>query len=219
MQQRNHASQRGFTLIEMLIVACVATILLGGTLQAVTSGMHARELGAAISDTETQVSRTLNRLAWTVTGSGLGTVDPRPAAPASTAGISYQKALDFVGDAIVWGPAGRLEFRLEPNELADGIGNDGNGLVDEGMVVWVENSMLPDETEVIIAHGVRSLLEGELPNGLDDNGNGLIDEPGLCFEINGQTLSIRLSLERIGPDGNSIIRTSETRVTLRNPSS
>ena len=210
-------SCKGFTLLEMLIVTIVSVVILGGALQAVTSSMQAQELGTAISDTETHVSRTLNRLAWSITGSGPGTLDPRPSAPASTSSITYQKATDFVGDAIVWGPPGRLEFRLSAGELADGVDNNGDGLVDEGMVVWVENSTLVNEQEVIIATHVRNMLEGELPNGMDDNGNGLIDEPGLCFDLNGQTLTIRLTIERVGPDGNLISRTSETQVALRNP--
>jgi hypothetical protein len=67
-----------------------------------------------------------------------------------------------------------------------------------------------------LVNWVRELLEGELPNGLDDNGNGLIDESGLSFEIDGDTITIRLTLERFDAEGTLITRTVETAVTLKN---
>jgi hypothetical protein len=67
-------------------------------------------------------------------------------------------------------------------------------------------------------NGVREALEGEAFNGLDDNGNGLVDERGLAIELDGDVLTVHLSLERRGPDGAPIVRTQQTSVRLRNSS-
>ena len=203
--------------MESVIVAFVMVVMLGGALKVVISGNRAQSLGVANSNVDTQVSRSVARIAWALTGSGLGTLDPRPTSPASSSTLTYQRATSFVGGNIVWGTPSRIEFRLEAGELDDGLDNDNDGLVDEGQVVWIENADLPDEQEVVIVHKVRRRLEGEVFNGLDDNGNGLIDEEGLCFVLDGRSLTIRLTLEQLGPEGRMITRTSETTVKLRNP--
>ena len=81
----------------------------------------------------------------------------------------------------------RFEFVYDPDEVDDGQDNNGNGLIDEGRIVWTRNVGAPDERSVVLCHQVREYLEGEVPNGLDDNGNGLVDEKGLSFERNGET--------------------------------
>ncbi|MEQ1892117.1 MAG: hypothetical protein ABL998_06210 [Planctomycetota bacterium] len=63
---------------------------------------------------------------------------------------------------------------------------------------------------------MRELAEGELDDGDDDNGNGLVDEEGLSFERTGGRLVIRLSLESLDSNGNSLVRTVQTSVRLRN---
>jgi hypothetical protein len=59
-------------------------------------------------------------------------------------------------------------------------------------------------------------MEGELANGIDDNGNGVIDEKGLCFVVEGNRVTIRLTIDKPGPDGKHYRRTLETTVTCRN---
>jgi hypothetical protein len=62
---------------------------------------------------------------------------------------------------------------------------------------------------------VAALLEGELANGLDDNGNGLIDEPGLAFTVDGNDVTVLLTLEREVRGGRSIARTFTSTVRCR----
>ena len=59
-------------------------------------------------------------------------------------------------------------------------------------------------------------LAGELPNGMDDNGNGLIDEKGLSFVVDRDSVTIRLTLERVSNDGSVISKTVQSTVTCRN---
>ena len=110
----------------------------------------------------------------------------------------------------------RLELRYEDDEVDDGIDNDGDGVVDEGVLVLIQDWMGPTEQEVVLCHGVREFLEGETPNMLDDNGNGLIDERGFSVDLDGENLTFRLSLERVDASGNTVIRTLESSVWLRN---
>ena len=74
----------------------------------------------------------------------------------------------------------------------------------------------PNEQRTVLVNGVSAFLEGELANGTDDNTNGIIDERGLCFDLEGDTLNVRLSLERVGPGQRLIVRTQTVSIALRN---
>ena len=52
--------------------------------------------------------------------------------------------------------------------------------------------------------------------GLDDNANGLKDEKGLSFDLDGDSVIIRLTIEKPGVDGTSIVKEHQARVTCRN---
>jgi len=117
---------------------------------------------------------------------------------------------------IIPGPTSRIAFQNHPSDPDDGIDNNGNGLVDEGQVILMRNVGLANETTTVIVPWVREFTEGEIANGNDDNGNGLIDERGLSFELVGQTLNIRITLERLDSDQRPLVRTVETSVRLRN---
>jgi len=86
---------------------------------------------------------------------------------------------------------------------------------DDHRLRWFQDPGEADERSVVWCDAVRDLLEGELPNGIDDNGNGLIDESGLTFEIEGNTITIRLTLEKQMPNGRPVKSTVTTTVTCR----
>ena len=110
----------------------------------------------------------------------------------------------------------RIALELERVELDNGLDDNGNGLVDERMVVRIEDPGGPDERRKVICHDVSEYLAGEIPNGLDDNGNGLNDERGLSFVVLGDVLTIRLTLEAPGANENMLERTVQTSVRLLN---
>jgi hypothetical protein len=68
----------------------------------------------------------------------------------------------------------------------------------------------------VLTHWVRELLEGEEENGIDDNGNGLVDERGFCVERFGETLVVRLTLQRADAEGHLLTRTAVTSTRVRN---
>jgi hypothetical protein len=96
------------------------------------------------------------------------------------------------------------------------VDNDGDGRIDEGQVVWIENPGIPGERRMVWARNVADLLEGELDNDADDNGNGLVDERGLSFEAVGDVLTIRLTCERLDEGRRPLRKTVTTAVRLRN---
>ena len=122
----------------------------------------------------------------------------------------------FAGGAPTWSSLTRIGFAYEPGEIDDAIDDGGDGLVDEGQLVMVQDVGTAAERTLVLASSVRELLEGELPNAADDNGNGLQDEGGVSFELVGETLLIRLSLERRDSDNQLLTRTVETGIRLRN---
>ena len=130
--------------------------------------------------------------------------------------MTYHVPVGFAGGIILWGPDTQIVLEYDPNELDDGIDNDGDGLVDEGQVVWIENPGVPGERRVVLCRGVPEDLEGEIQNLLDDNGNGLIDERGFSLDVQGQVLTMRLTLQALDPAGRLLTKTVQSSVRIRN---
>src|SRR5262249_20398121 len=101
---------------------------------------------------------------------------PPVAPPGSASTVDFQCDRGFQNGAVVWGPVERLTFESDPLDPENGIDDDGDGLVDEGRLVWIENPGGPGGRRTVLCSWVSAALEGEIPgNGIDDNGNGLID--------------------------------------------
>jgi type II secretory pathway pseudopilin PulG len=129
--------------------------------------------------------------------------------------VSYHRAIGFAGGT-VWGPNSQIVLQYDTGELNDGNDNDGDGLVDEGELLWLENPGQPGERRIVLARGVREYLEGETLNGLDDNGNGFADERGFWIDGAAGVLTARLSLERLDPQGRLLLCTVESSTRVRN---
>lgn len=213
---RRAARTRGLTLVELMIAMTTLAVVLGAVALAASSGNNAFQTGHAVSTLETQAQRTVDRVIEELREAGRLGLVPDPQPPFGSATLDFQCNAGWGGAAVVWDDLTRIAFELMPGENDDGIDNNRNGLVDEGCVAWRRDPGLPDEQRVVFCSYVREYLEGELPNGLDDNGNGLIDERGLCFEANGDTVIVRLTLERMDAEGQLITRTVESAITLRN---
>lgn len=206
---------RGFSLVEVLISITMLGGLLGTMLMVVLGGSAAASTGMARQSIEGAARRALDRIAGELVSAGAETLDPDPLAPWGSSNLTFQPIDGFDGD-VVWGDPRSFGLALEEGELDDGQDNNGNGLVDERVLLYTSDAGGPDELVTVLAHGVRELAEGELDDGDDDNGNGLVDEEGLSFERTGGRLVIRLSLESLDSNGNSLVRTVQTSVRLRN---
>lgn len=138
-----------------------------------------------------------------------------PGVPVAT--LQYERAMGWDGNDVVRSNDRVLRWELEPGEANNGGDDDGDGLVDEGLLVLVDDFGLPSQTRRILARGVAEYLDGEMPNGVDDNSNGLVDEPGFLVVPRGGTLDVNLTLSAAAADGSEIVeRTVRTSVLLRN---
>jgi len=159
-------------------------------------------------------------MAHEIGNAGRGSLFPNPQPVPGIQGLGtstldFQACVGTAGKVPLFGPVQRLALELEPSELDNGLDDDADGLVDEGLVTWTTDLGGPSPRRAVLATGVGELLEGELANGADDNGNGLTDEPGLVFDADGERLILRLTLQRTN-DGRVSVRTSETSILLRN---
>ena len=216
LNTRRPGSAAGFSLIELVIVASLLSVVLGGVLLMGSASDRAYRTGVVSSTVEFQAARTMERIVADVQGAQLASLTPDPLAGLGTAGIDYVLATGIAGGELVLSPLRRLRFEYETGELDNGLDDNGNGLVDEGQVVLIQDVGGPGELRLVLTHWVRELLEGELDNGLDDNGNGLVDEPGFFVERQGETLTFQLTLQKQDPEGRLMTRTARSSMRVRN---
>lgn len=212
----SRSSRAGVTLLEMVIGASLLTVLLGGLSAVTLSAERVEAQTSAILELESRARRTVDRIAEELRTARRDGLWPQPSAPLGSSGLQYQRNEGWSAGAISWSPPLSIALRPSPEDPDYGADGDGDGLVDAGRVIWTRDIGLPGETSATLVNGVSDLTEGETANGLDDNGNGLIDERGLSFELDGDMLHIRLTLERIEIGGQRILRTIDTAIGLSN---
>jgi prepilin-type N-terminal cleavage/methylation domain-containing protein len=209
------SARNGFTLVELAISMVLVAVLLGLFFMTTQAASSAVNTGVAVAELDALAQRSLERVCEDLKSSSLELATPQAVAPFSADTIDYQRrrGLDAGGNP-VWGPLERLSF--EYDEANDGIDNDGDGLVDEGRLVWSENPGAASERRVILAADVREYLAGETLDGTDQNGNGLLDEHGFALDFTGRSVAVRLTLEICLRPGQLISSTAQRTITLRN---
>lgn len=210
--------KNGFTLMEVMIAVAIAGTLFAAVFSLLGSGTDTYELGTSMAELESEARRVVERIADEVMSTGVAKLNPSPIPPLGSFTLTFQKCTgyDLATYSTLWGTQTKIEFQYDPSDPNEGQDNNHNGVVDEGVIVCTYNVGLPTQQVVDLGRNVREYLEGETFNGLDDNGNGLNDERGLSFELVGETLTIRLTLERLDPKGQVMTRTVSTSVKLRN---
>ncbi len=209
----------GFTLIELAIASSLLGVVLTGLMLMFASTNRAQSSTVMEAELDADIRRTLDKIAGLVSLSSRGNVLPAaPGAesPFSTSQIDFQDPTGFAGGVAVWGTTQRIGFQYSPVDPDDGVDNDRNGLVDDGRVVWTTNLGLPGQQSTILAVGVPEFFAGETLNGTDQNGNGLIDERGLAFDFHLNSVTIRLTLSRIGDRGRLFTRWGQRTVSFHN---
>ena len=216
MSPGTHGGQKGLTLLETIVASSLLLLVLGGVLGVLRSGTDTYAVGITKADVDSHARNLVDTIAEALVYSGNAVMLPASASPLSSSTITYQESTGFSGGVLRWGNPLTIEFVIDAGELDDDRDNDGNGLVDEGMVVRRETLPSGETREVVLTRWVREYLEGEVPNGADDNGNGLVDERGLCFERNGDVWTVRATIERRDADGRLLTCTADTTVRPRN---
>lgn len=206
----------GFTLLEMAIVAAILALALGTLALFGKRSALALRSGATNSDLDARLQTTLVRISKELLPSGFASISPAVTPPQGATVLEYRKSAGAVNGTLLWGDRNRIAFEYETGELDDGLDNNGNGLVDEGIVAWTLDAGQPGELRTVLCHGVREHARGETANGADDNGNGLQDERGLSFERAGEGLRVRLTLEERDVEGRLLARSLETEIQPRN---
>lgn len=206
----------GFTLTEAVMSLALLGVISGSLTMVFRANSRAVHTGSRSSELSALALRGLEEVCERLLSSSREQCDPQLDTPWHTPVVDYQRAVGRAGNAIAWGSPERIEFQYAPGEVDDGVDNDGNGLIDEGRVVWLENPGLANERSLVLCNWVREYLEGETPDGLDENGNQLRDEEGLAFEFEGNQVTVRLTLERPDREGFLITHTVERTIAFRN---
>jgi prepilin-type N-terminal cleavage/methylation domain-containing protein len=212
-----HPKRAGYTLLELLLSAAVMGLVLTALAQVQmrssveSKSMQAREIAAG------RARRALDRVAEELTGVGRSLIFPDPSSGFGVSALTYQKATGINAAGVVqWSTPSRLELRIDPGELDNGIDDNGNGLIDEQQLILTRDFGLPTAQQIVLCSNIPKLAPGELVNGVDDNGNGVIDEAGFNVQRIADLLTIRLTVQQ-PYSGNRVATISmETSVTLHN---
>lgn len=211
-----HAQRRsGFTLVEVTISAAVMAMLLFAVGLATLDGNKAYMTGMAQDRATSLAQRTLDRIADTISMGGSGGIAPTTTSPA-TSSITFRTPTGYASGAVTWNAQTRIDFQYSAQDPNDGVDNDRNGFVDDGMVVLTRDIGLTTEESIVLTRGVREYLEGETAAAGDNNANGLGDERGLCFQLAGDQLTIWLTIVGRDDNGRDVTRTVSTIVKVRN---
>jgi type II secretory pathway pseudopilin PulG len=210
--------RNGYTLVELSISAIVMTVLFGAVAFAMVRANGAYQQDVTSSTVNTQAQRLLERIANEFLDASHSSIKITPVTPNHESWIEYTRPNGFAGTAVTFGPKRRLVLRYSTTDSDNGVDDNSNGLVDECTVALIPDVLGDPTNEIALGSGVSEYLEGELPNLADDNGNGLDDERGLCatYDATSSTLTLRLTIERVGPGGVRLARTAQTSIRLRN---
>jgi prepilin-type N-terminal cleavage/methylation domain-containing protein len=211
-------SRAGFSLTELVVAASLVGLVLAVPAMLLDASNRAYSTSANAGAVDLATRRALDDMAALLQNCGTGGLQPPAGAgnvPFST--VDFLPCIGFAADGPDWGDPQRLVMQPEPGDAMDGLDNDGDGLVDEQQVLWIENFGMAGARTHVLAHRVAPTLAGEAAgNGLDDNGNGLVDEAGLAISFDGERVTIALTVMRLDAYDVRLDRTVERTIALRN---
>jgi hypothetical protein len=224
---RARRSRCGASLVEILISFTVVLLLVGLVAEAVTTSRGAYGEGMSAAAVESIARRTVDSLAQRLTSASAGSVsvdDPTPPPAANVVTwVDFQTVQGYAGAPLL-AAQDRIQLELMAGEIDDGLDNNGNGMIDECRLVFVQD-VFGGGAEIGLAGFVTRLAEGELRNGADDNGDGQSDEAGFtavwepvtagATGSRGGRLVLQLTLERDSGPQATVQRTVRTTVHVR----
>jgi hypothetical protein len=204
------------TLVEVLIVGGVLSVVAAAMYALLGTSTDTYAVGVTRSELDQRAHSMLEEIAEVLLYSGQQIIEPAPVAPLSTAKITFQESAGFAEGKTLWGDPIVVELLYDSGEQNNGNDDNGNGLIDEGVLVKRVIPASGTTRTTVMTRWVREYLEGEIPNGLDDNGNGLIDERGFCVDRSDDVWILRLTIERSDATGRILSSTAATTVRPRN---
>ena len=190
------SSRAGWTLVELLLAAGLTGLVMTKASLVLREAFGAAGRSTATMHSEDQARAVMERISLAVMGSDRETLFPSVESVHSDS-ISYSMSLGLEDGELVWS---------DPEEIR----------LDGTAVEWRENPGAAEERRVTWTTLVSPLLAGETVNGVDDNGNGLVDEDGLSFVLEGDSVRIRLTIQRPEVDGRTVPQSVESVVYIRN---
>ncbi len=215
MKPRATRTRRGFSLLELAIALAAFSLVLGSALELLVRG---RDLSRATTQRAVATRKAQAALERAVAElrEASGTVNPDPSGPGGANTMQFQTPLAVAGAVVTWSNLRQLLWEPDPADPLGGGDDDGDGLVDEGRLVFVRDVGAANERRVVLATNVPRLAPDELLNNLDDNGNGVIDEAGFNIQRVGNVFTLRLWVSEPGPGGRREVGQAEASIILRN---
>lgn len=174
-------SRAGFTIVDVMVALVVTVSVLGGLFTFLQSAISGSRMTAARSVLSRRAHDVVERVADLLLLADLDSLSPA-VAPLGATFLDYRVPQSVAAAGVTWANTARIERQDEPSDPANGFDDDGDGVIDEGIIVLVRELGLAGEQQTILATNVAPFLQGETANVADDNGNGLEDERGFCFE-------------------------------------
>jgi hypothetical protein len=215
MIERNRLRSAGMTLLEVAISTVVMAAIVLSAAGAVNRSFSAWSDLSRTGDLEHRDQGAMETIAAALADAGKSQLSAC-APPYGAYSLTFRAPNGFTGGAVTWGNQQIIEWQPSDTDPVNGVDDDNNGLIDDGVVVWRRNVGLSTESKTVLARWVPYLAPGEAANTIDDNGDGLVDERGLSFKLVGNALTVRLSVKRKALDGTMITNTSERTIALRN---
>ena len=213
----DHA-RRGTTLIEVALASSVLVIVGSTAILAARSTTQAYRTETAIAELERVGRQAMAEVEAGLRAADAGAIFPAAVqAPFSSSSVDFSRCIGFVNGAIQFGPTERLAFEQDPLDPDDGLDDDGDGTIDEGRLVWIENPGTVAEVRRVLAPWVAESATGEvLGNNADENGNSLNDERGFSVVFEDSLATVRLTLVRRDQAGFLAEHEMTRTVALRN---
>lgn len=166
----------GLTLLELTVAFAVLILLTGGALiLAARSQTHISDEVSRLA-LDDAASRVLERISRELIDAYPPSIQPTVLDGSQT--ITYQKVLGYSGGSVDLGPVNELRFELDSGETLNGADDDGDGLVDDGILVHVIAG-----DAVTVAAGLLSLGFTATTTGISfDVGLGGRDDAGRIVE-------------------------------------
>lgn len=216
MEKHTRSSgRRGFTLIETVLSVSLLVVFFGSVALVLAHSNEAYSSARETAQLQNHVERGVARLAEQLVSTSLGVLVPDPTSEFGVQDLRFRQAEGYAA-GVTWSNELEVAFEYEAGELDDGLDNNENGLVDEGVLVLTRDVGGADERRVVLCHGVAELAAGETINGLDDNGDGLKDERGFNVHRAGDVLTVGLTVEARDKNGELAQRSMRTAVCFRN---
>ena len=150
----------GFTLLEVLIALTVLALLLSSVGLLASGSKNAFSRGTTVSAMELRTGLTSSVIRSELSLALAGSLMPEIQSGQRVTELTYVRALGWEGETTITTAPRTLRFEIDPTEANNGADDDGDGLIDEGILVLIEDVGLPTEHRRVLARGPRGVRGG-----------------------------------------------------------